>query len=477
MSEARAEAPVTEGGHFKDEILACLADGANVAQFVSFSPGRSPRVRHLALQAFEARTLRTIDEAVAALFERASSVNVRSFDPRQPKSNVFLYGLTEATEVAREVERLAADGLFTIVNETIDVHDGGVSGVCVGGVIEFAPNDTPRCVEKPGTAAFPREMGLRILETVYGFRPDLDRYPNDVRVEFSIHPLKRGVRHDHTIVWEEERIDDLTLGVAVAWPNRFSRFIGDKAFGLLVADAVGLRVPATTVFARALAPFRFGQRTGTNEPWVRTCPVEQVPGRFTTKHGWVDPYRLLSLEDPDGTAIPSVIAQEGVDAIWSGATLPATGNEVIIEGVRGTGEAFMLGKAAPDQMPQPVVADVKRLQQQATAAVGTVRIEWVHDGEQAWAVQMHRPETVVERGVIFPGTPARQHRFDVEQGLEALRQLAERLRDTGEGIVLVGSVGVTSHYGDILRRARIPSRLERGAASHVEQLFEPTRAE
>jgi hypothetical protein len=477
MSDARAEAPTTEGGHFKDEVLARLADSANVAQFVSFSPGHSPRVRHVALQALEQRTPQTIDEAVAALFERASSLNVRSFDPRQPKSNVFLYGLTEATDVLREVERLAADGLFTIVNETIDVHDGGVSGVCVGDVIEFAPNDTPRCVEKPGTAAFPREMGLRILETVYGFRPNLDRYPNDVRVEFSIHPLRRGVRHDHTIVWEEERVGNLTLDVAVAWPNRFSRFIGDKAFGLLVADVLGLRVPATTVFARALAPFRFGQRTGTNEPWVRTSPVEQAPGRFTTKHGWIDPYRLLSLEDPDGTVIASVIVQEGIDAMWSGATLPATGNEVIIEGVRGTGEAFMLGKAAPDQMPQGVVADVKQLQRQATAALGTVRLEWVHDGAQAWVVQMHRPETVVESGVIFPGKPLRQHRFNVEQGLEALRQLAERLRGTGEGIVLVGAIGVTSHYGDILRRAQIPSRLERPAASHVEQLFEPTQAE
>ena len=30
-------------------------------------------------------------------------------------------------------------GYFTIVNETIDVHDGGVSGVRLGTIVEFAP--------------------------------------------------------------------------------------------------------------------------------------------------------------------------------------------------------------------------------------------------------------------------------------------------------------------------------------------------
>jgi hypothetical protein len=34
------------------------------------------------------------------------------------------------------------------------------------------------------------------------------------------------------------------------------------------------------------------------------------------------------------------------------------------------------------------------------------------------------------------------------------------LQGTGEGIVLAGRVGITSHLGDLLRRARIPSRIE-----------------
>jgi len=31
-------------------------------------------------------------------------------------------------------------------------------------------------------------------------------------------------------------------------------------------------------------------------------------------------------------------------------------------------------------------------------------------------------------------------------------------------VVLVGNVGITSHFGDLLRGARIPSRIERPAA-------------
>ena len=51
--------------------------------------------------------------------------------------------------------RLAGEGYLTIVNETIDIHDGGISGVALAGIVEFAPDDTPRAVEQPGVAALP----------------------------------------------------------------------------------------------------------------------------------------------------------------------------------------------------------------------------------------------------------------------------------------------------------------------------------
>jgi hypothetical protein len=55
----------------------------------------------------------------------------------------------------------------------------------------------------------------------------------------------------------------------------------------------------------------------------------------------------------------------------------------------------------------------------------------------------------------------------VAGGLEGLR---DRIVSFGAmsakyGIVLVGNIGITSHFGDLLRRAKIASRLERPSES------------
>lgn len=449
-------------GLFKDSVLAALSSHANVAQFVSFAPGNEPSIRYVCIHDAARADITTVEEGVAKLLHQSAeaSVNVRAFDPHQPKSHEFIYGLTEAEAAVGHIRRLARTGLHTIVNETIDVGDGGVSGVAYGGVIEFAPEDTPRCVEKPGVASFPRRLGLRILETVYGFRPELDQ-PDDVRVEFSVHPTRRGVRSSHTILWEEEHTEPVRLGPKMNWPNRFSRFLGDKAFGLLVADAAGMAVPETTVVARRVAAFRFGTSTGSGEKWIRTCPVEPQPGLFTTHRGWLDPFALLEREDPNGNKIASVLAQEGIAAAFSGAAATDGDSSVtIVEGVRGQGDSFMLGEMAPEVLPLSIVAAVEETLQRASGELGPVRVEWVHDGQTVWIVQLHRGETPSRGGVIYPGHPTREHRFEVERGLEALRSMAQRVAGTGEGILLVGHVGVTSHFGDVLRAARIPSRLE-----------------
>src|SRR5262249_28129821 len=157
--------------------------------------------------------------------------------------------------------------------------------------------------------------------------------------------IRRGYRKTHTIIWEMEDApvpeNDQNLP---RWPNRFSRFCGDKAFGLLVADLAGLDVPDTLCIPRRLAPFRFGKPTGTGEVWIRTCPPEQAPGKYTTRHGWTDPFRLLADEDPTGTDLSSVLQQEGVDAQFSGAAETLASGEPLLEGVAGTGERFMLGE-------------------------------------------------------------------------------------------------------------------------------------
>jgi hypothetical protein len=445
---------------FKDAVLDELAEHANVAQFVSFSPGAAPCTRFIRVRDVEERQ-RTIDDAVQALLLQSldGRVNVRSFLPEQPRSHEFIYGLGSVGEVVAAVRRLAASGLYTIVNETIDINDGGVSGVSHGGLTEFAPEDTPRCVEKPGTAALPTRLALALLQTVYGFRAALADDP-DLRVEFSIHPLRRGYRHDHTIIWEVERFDSTQLEAEIDWPNRFSRFIGDKVFGLLVADLIGLDVPRATVLARRIGPFVFGRRTGSRELWIRTAPTEQVPGKFTTQRGWTDPFELMRSEDPDGTAIASVIAQEGVDAVYSGAAASDAAGDLTVEGVAGSGEKFMLGTSQPIPLPDSVRKDIESAHERACSAIGAVRFEWVHDGNRPWIVQLHRGALPARGRTIYPGQPSREHRYDVGDGLEGLRELISRVKGTGQGIVLVGSVGVTSHFGDVLRKGRVPSRIE-----------------
>jgi len=462
-AESRPAAHEEEGLH-KDAILDRIAERANVAQFVSFGPGPHPPLRYSRLRGRPANdAFRDIHEAVGALMNASvdGSVNVRSYDPYQPRSHEFVYGLRELSDVVAAVERLAATGLHTIVNETIDVNDAGVSGVAYGDLLEFAPGDTPRCVEKPGTASTRRAVGIRLLETVYGFSPSLD-YDREERVEFSIHPVRRGHRHEHTIIWELERIGASELRAETRWPNLFSRLLGDKAFGLLTADALGLPVPRTTVISRALAPFTFGIPTGTGERWIRTCPKEQVPGLFTTRRGWTDPFALLQTEDPDGTVIASVLGQDGVEPAYSGALLTDKEGEVTVEGVAGSGEGFMLGLTPPAPLPRPVLLEVRELQGRAAHDLGPVRMEWVHDGTQPWIVQLHASVAPSRGSVLFPGEAPSYRRFPVTEGIDALRQLIKEVRQTGEGIILVGSVGVTSHLGDLLRRARVPSHLEPG---------------
>ena len=446
---------------FKDAVLDRLSDSANVAQFVSFDAHveqRYARIRGFAPN----HRFQTADRAIEALLTASAdeSVNVRSFTPDNPKSREFIYGLRNVADAASAVSRLASTGLITIVNETVDVHDGGASGVALGNVIELAPGDTPRCVEKEGTVAFARDLGLQLLETVYHFRPALAFEP-DFRVEFSLHPLRRGFRHDHTILWELENVGHTHSAAETRWPNRFSRFIGDKAFGLLLADSLGLPVPATTVFPRFLPPFNFGRRVGTGETWIRTCPVVQDPGHFTTQRGWCDPFKLLMAEDPEGVLISSVLAQEGIDAAFSGSLIVQADGEIKIEGTRGYGDKFMLGLAELVVLPDEVTSAVVTVYEQAKKTLGPVRMEWVFDTRgEPWIVQIHRGITTSQGLIVHPGEASFYHRFEVSRGIDELRALIAAVKNTREGIVLVGQVGVTSHLGDLLRKAQIPSRIE-----------------
>jgi hypothetical protein len=355
-------------------------------------------------------------------------------------------------------------GLYTILNETVDVMDGGVSGVVHGESCEFAPDDTPRSVEKPGTTSVRTKVAEQLLETVYGF-PIRFAFPSNARVEFSLHPLVRGYLQQHLIVWELEENESPYDPPPTVWPTRFSRFLGDKTFGLLLGHVHGLPVPLTTVICRRIRPFTFGLDTTRAELWIRTAPIEQVPGHYTSIHGWTDPFKLLADEDPSGDRVPALLIQQSVDAAFSGAVLTTQRGDVIVEGVAGPGDSFMLGKVSPEPLPTAVLRAVDELYKDAVARFRLpVRMEWAFDGRTAWLIQLHAGASSSGIGaVIYEGKALKYRQFETILGLERLRELIPDLKRTGDGIILVGDVGVTSHFGDLLRREHISSRIQRTA--------------
>jgi hypothetical protein len=449
----------------KDYKLDRLAERFNVAQFVSFAPAVAGPMQQYARLANLPENFKfaSVSAALEALFQSSvdGTINVRSFSEAESQSREFLYALKTVDDAAAAIRRIAGEGAYTIANETIDVSDGGVSGVAMGGLVEFRPDATPRGVEQPGFASLPTPWATQLFKIVYGFDPGLEASER-ARIEFSLHPRARGWRQTNTIFWEYGDIDHFDRTADVRWPNDFSRLIGDKAYGLIVAHLAGLPVPRTTVISRRIAPFIFGRDTLSAEPWIRTAPFVQVPGKYTTARGWQDPFRLMHNEDPDGVAIASVLAQQGVRADYSGAAIEASDGELIIEGAKGTGEGFMQGSVMPQTLPGDVRDAVGATHAQLRQCLGSVRFEWVFDGAKVWVVQLHTGASQSLGAALVPGEAIEWIEFDITEGLEALRQLVASL-DQDTGIYLNGSVGRTSHIADVVRKAGIPTRLREKA--------------
>jgi hypothetical protein len=175
----------------------------------------------------------------------------------------------------------------------------------------------------------------------------------------------------------------------------------------------------------------------------------------------------MSQEDPTGEHIVSIIAQEAVDATWSGATIPARGDAPdYVEGVAGGGDLFMLGQRSPDAVPDSIADDVRDLISRANKALGPVRIEWVHDGDRPWLIQLHTATQFFDgEGVLSPGEAEDWLTHNVVDGLDQLRSLIPEAVRRGAGIVVNGDVGLTSHVGDLLRKAGVPGRLSRSGPS------------
>lgn len=447
---------------------------SNIAQFVSFEPNTDLVPKYVHINDFVNYKTSTTKEVIEKLISSApsKSVNIRSFSIDSMKGNQLIFNKTieDINYIMEVVRRNSLSGKYSIINENIDINDGGVSGVALGDVIEFSPEDTPKCVDKEGVCSLPRNIGFKILKTVYGFGPDINFDPN-YRIEFSIHPIRQGVNKKHTIIWEYEYYENINYDKKILWPNRFSRFIGDKAFGLLIADAYGLPVPRTTVISRKVAPFYFGTETGSKEKWIRTCPINKEPGKYYTGFSWTDPFELMKVEESKGDKdinLASLLSQDAVVAVYSGASfIRLDEKNDLIEGVAGKGDKFMVGEREKENLPNEVINAVKELNNQLRiyhGELGDVSIEWVYDGTKVWVVQINQLRVNNEKNtdderVIVEGNPLYYEKVFVRDGLDNLREKIGLYKNKNIGIELIGNIGITSHFGDLLRLSNVPAIL------------------
>jgi len=464
---------------FKDLVLVKTAENLNVACFASFGPDgthRYTRIRGLAPDyPFE-----NPEAVVRKMYEMniCELVNVRTFHPDKPEGNPFFRGdqkekhgfdFKDPSEVARCVAEQFAKGLYVIINENIDPRDGGVSGVAFGDVVEFAACATPRCVDEDHEfpcAALSREMFCRLVQQVYGFELDFP-YDHNHRIEFSVHPGPVGYYGDQMVFWQTQKM----LGgkhlnaPPPRWPNRFSIWMGDKAYGLLIAYLMGFPVPHTYVVGRVLPMFEFGTRMHNGQGrWTRPCPAVPIPGLFTTARRAIDPFALVEREDPtDDKKILSLLSQEGVRPGYSGPAKTDTTGKLMIEGIRGQGDRLMVGEVTPERdLPRTVTRTATELGRNLSVSFdGPVHFEWVFDDKtkEAWLIQLHVEKSETEDDVIFPGNPTSWETFAFKPGdLEQLRIFVEGLKGTGVGIKLITNVSILGHVGDIPRNAEVPTR-------------------
>lgn len=449
---------------FKDQDLDQLSTYANIAQFVSFSDKGEQRFSNIYGFSKNHRFC-SIEGAVSCLMDASveNSVNIRSFYPDQPQSCAFIHNVRDCGTAIRHIENLLLNGLFVIVNEMIPFDDGGISGAILQyGKVEMTVGEGSRFVEesKYPIATFDKSTASRLISMVYGIEPDID-YPNDKRVEFSVHPKPSGCKRSHTVIWEIETLADSDLHSIEErhiWPSKLSMFLGDKTYGLLMAQLYGFRVPHTTVYLRdkQVQPFSFGTRTSTGGVWTRTCPKVQEPGKFTTVRGFRDPYLLMDEDDPSGKQISACLHQHEIPAVYSGAAI-TTNEGLIVEGIAGFGDVFMLG-GQPITLPRNVETEVCLLNSKLQNVFGPVRFEWVYDGHRIWIVQLHIGTSVSSKRVIYPGKTSKEIVFNIRDGFSYLRELISTL-DKDTSIVVAGNVGMSSHIADLLRKEQIPSRL------------------
>lgn len=445
---------------YKDEVLNSLAETGNVAQFVSFSPAKEQRFSRICSYAPNQK-FSSPSNAITSLLNNSpeKAVSIRTFLPDRPQGNPFVLKVESIDDIIKYITDFTDKSYYVIVNESLDANDGGVSGVFQGGCAEFAPGVTPRFVEQSGdNQVLPTRIAIEMLNIVYKADVDWkDFSDNTMRYEFSYHPRPRGYLQKKITLWERQQ-NKIIIEPRYQWPCAYSKYIGDKAYGLLLAHVFGFLVPKTTVYIRnnKIEPFTFGSETGTDKKWTRTCPSIPTPGKYSTVRDIAVPWAIMDKDDPDRQNITSCIIQDEVASEYSGSLISDKNGDTIVEGVKGFGDTFMMG-GTPIQLPSKVIAEVFKLEIKLSTIFGSVDFEWAYDGGRIWLLQLHRSSNQGYGNVIVEGNPDDWFIFDVKNGLEELRKLVIDAKNAGAGIKLEGNPGMTSHVADLLRKNNIPS--------------------
>ena len=459
----------------KAQVLARRAthSGANIAQFVAFTQGTRGHITCITamVRGDINRKPRSVEQGIEWLFDigGAKYVNLRTYTLAEPEGNPFLLGVhhgfdgtTEGrARAAAQVRELLSQGYRVIINENIDTTDG-ISGVMFDGVVEFAPSDTPRCVEEPGVAALAVGIFQAMVFELWGIHFALPQYSTHDRVEFSVHPRRVGLFNEHIVIWEDRRVLGETAAQVVfaRWPNAFSRAFGDKPFGLLIAHILGEAVPRTYVDARAFGIIEFGTPVPQmSDLWWRTAPRDFSPGILPTTSGPFDRYDYMASDPNLRDQVASFLWQQGAMPVYSGACITTSANKPHFEGVHGQGEDFMQGQSSPERLSIECSRAVRAAWSRLTLRLnGPVKFEWVYDGCTLWIVQLHVIAALGSGDIIVAGNPTNWLDFPFGRPLDELRERVAQAAASGKGIRLVGDFAITCHAGDICRRAQVPTR-------------------
>jgi hypothetical protein len=464
----------------RDARMELIASKHNIAPFISLDDRL--RVRYARMRPPQ-RTVSGAQapNALSELFAKSQSgqVNLRFFAPGQSTGAILESGFRTVDEALRVISQKKIIGGYVIASESIDLHDGGVAGVLSGDIIEFLQGVTPRFVDQCSEFDFPqmmRNVGVPFLRSIYGPDIEFDAFLPSNRVEFSTHPVNTGTHCKKLVIWDYYNTSVPTIqNIIPFWPNRLSEWLGDKLYGELLAWCMGFKVPRTKAYLHPrlwssergpivqwVPPdgISFGEVTGNEDIWVRTAPRIPQPGLFPTFNYWRDPIELMLSIDPDGKEIGSCLVQQNVRALYSGSGYCNEDN-VLVEGVAGSGEGYMLGEKSPEPLPELVANRVVGLGKRVFRSFGPSRFEWAFDGDDDWLLQLnpHIETRSYAIGYEQPGISYLE--YDPCRGISQLEMLIKIAQKQGQGILLARPVGLTSHVCEILNHHKVPYAVRR----------------